>query len=361
MRSILLAVLFTAATAHAADYPYTYDEVQVGPGITAFIEKMDHAIVSGNTVAIIGNNGVVVVDSGQHPRLTRQKIARIRQLTAKPVQYVVNTHWHNDHVADNWLYAEAFPGVKFVATAFTAKMIDQEIAGYYVGEKCAGFIRTQVQPYRDELARGIGPDGKPSSEARRKRLEQVVIDADAGATECAEFHPRGIDVAFGDKLTLKLGGRDVEVMFLGRANTGGDAVIYVPDAKVLMTGDIVVHPFPFATQSYIGEWAQVLRKLEAFDATAIVPGHGPVMHDKAYIATLAGLMESIDSQARAAYRPGMTLDDLRKHVEVADFRKRIAGDNAFVGANFDVAMQSAVQRAWEQSAGKMEPEGLPRG
>ena len=43
---------------------------------------------------------------------------------------------------------------------FTARMIEQEIAGYYVGEKCAGFIRTQVQPYRDEIAKGIGPDGK---------------------------------------------------------------------------------------------------------------------------------------------------------------------------------------------------------
>ena len=85
-------------------------------------------------------------------------------------------------------------------------------------------------------------------------------------------------------MTLRLGKRDVQVMFLGRANTAGDAVVYVPDAKVLATGDIVVHPFPFAFQSYIGEWARVLRKMEAMDAIAIVPGHGPVMRDKAYLA-----------------------------------------------------------------------------
>lgn len=361
MRTFLLAVLFAAATGHAADYPFSYDEVQVGPGITAFIEKMDHAIVTGNTVAIVGENGVVVVDSGQHPRLTRQKIARIREITAKPVQYVVNTHWHNDHVADNWLYAEAFPGVKFVATTFTARMLDQEIAGFYVGANCQQFMRSQSQAFRDELAKGIGPDGKPLSEARAKRLRQVLADADAGIEECTEFRPRGTDIAIGDQVTLKLGKRDVEVMFLGRANTAGDAVIYVPDAKVLMTGDIVVHPFPFATQSYIGEWGRVLRKIEALDADSIVPGHGAVMHDKAYIRELASLMESIDSQARAAYKPGMTLDELRKHVDVAEFRKRIAGESAFIGANFDVAAASAVQRAWEQASGRMEPEGLPRG
>ncbi len=361
MRTFLLAVLFAAATGHAADYPFSYDEVQVGPGIHAFIEKMGHAIVTGNTVAIVGDNGVVVVDSGQHPRLTRQKIARIREITTKPVQYVVNTHWHNDHVADNWLYAEAFPGVKFVATTFTAKMLDQEIAGFYVGDNCRKFLGSQSQPIRDDLAKGTGPDGQPLTDARRKRLQEVLVDVDVSIDECGQFHPRGSDVAFGDKVTLKLGDRDVEVMFLGRANTAGDAVVYVPDAKVLMTGDIVVHPFPFATQSYIGEWGQVLRKIEAMDAATIIPGHGAVMHDKAYIRSLAALMESIDSQARAAFKPGMTLDELRKHVDVAQFRKQIAGDDRFIGANFDVAAQSAVQRAWEEACGKLEPEGLPRG
>jgi hypothetical protein len=97
------------------------------------------------------------------------------------------------------------------------------------------------------------------------------------------------------------------------------------------------------------------------DAATIVPGHGPVMHDKAYLRLVAELMESIDGQVGAAWRPGMTLDQLRQHVDLAAFRTRIAGDSAFIGANFDAMARSAVERAWQQREGKLEPEGLPRG
>ena len=135
--------------------------------------------------------------------------------------------------------------------------------------------------------------------------------------------------------------------WLGRANTAGDAVVYVPDAKVAITGDILVHPFPFATQSYIGEWAVVLRKIEAMDTVAIIPGHGLVMRDKKYLVDIAELMESIMKQARAAYRPGMTVDELRGKIDVEPFRTRIAGTNAFVDANFSAMVKnSAVARAW---------------
>src|SRR5947209_7846227 len=120
-----LAVLAAAAAsslalADEAPYPFGFDEVQVAPGIVAFVEKPGHAIVSGNSVAIIGDAGVVVVDTGQHPRVARQIIERLRAITPKPVEYVINTHWHNDHVSGNAIWAEAYPGARFVAHAFTA-------------------------------------------------------------------------------------------------------------------------------------------------------------------------------------------------------------------------------------------------
>jgi hypothetical protein len=120
------------------------------------------------------------------------------------------------------------------------------------------------------LKSGIGPDDKPLAEARRARYAAILEDADAAFDECLQFHFRGTDVAFEDRLTLRLGNRDVQVMYLGRANTAGDAVVYVPDAKV-----------------------------------------------------------------RAAYRPGMTLEELRKHVDLERFRARIAGDDPVIKANFD--------------------------
>ncbi|MGZ5106113.1 MAG: MBL fold metallo-hydrolase [Usitatibacter sp.] len=355
-RAGLLVIACLACIARAE--PFGYERVDVAPGIYVFTERFGHAIVSGNSVVVVGDDAVLVVDTGHHPSLTRRMIDDIRKLTPKPVRYVVNTHWHADHVVGNSVYAEAFPGARFIATQFTAGMIEKD-AGAYVGPSCQAFLRVQSKALREGLAAGVGPDGTPLTPARRARLESIVEDADAGMQDCLDAKLRGIDIGFEDRVTLRLGRRDVQVMFLGRANTAGDAVVYVPDVKVLAVGDILVHPFPFAFQSFIGEWAKVLRRIEAMDAAAIVPGHGPVMRDRKYLVEVAELMESIDSQVRAAYQPGKPLADVRKDVDLAAFRAAIAGDDPILRANFDAMADSAVARAWQERRGALEPEGLP--
>jgi cyclase len=357
---LAVALLAQAAPESPSAYPFSFEEVDVGRGIHAFVEHSGHAIVSGNSIVIEGARGLVVVDTGQHPRLTRAMIERIRAMSSKPVLYVVNTHWHNDHVAGNALYAEAYPAARFLAQSFTATMLDREIAPYIEGG-CTHFLERESAPVRAMVASGTSAGGMPMAAARLARLSEVVVEADAGTAECREFRFRGSDIAFDERLTLRLGDRDVQVLYLGRANTAGDAIVYVPDAKVVATGDVLVHPFPFATQSYIHEWAAVLRRIEAMDANVIIPGHGPVMRDKEYLRRVAELMESIDTQVRAAWRPGMALEDLRTRVDLAVFRARMAGDSAFIGANFDAMARSAVERAWQEMAGHLEPEGLPRG
>ena len=357
-RALFLLALIPAVALAAT--PFSYERVRVAEGVYAFIEPFGHAIVSGNSIAIVGDEAVAVVDTGQHPELTRRMVAEIRTLTAKPVQYVINTHWHNDHVAGNSVYAEEFPGVKFIAHAFTADLMEREIRAFQ-GPGCQTFIRVQSRALRDALQTGTAPDGTPMTDARRARYGKILEDADKAIEECLEFRFRGSDVTFRDGLTLKLGKRDVQVMYLGRANTAGDAVVYIPDARVLAVGDILVHPFPFAFQSYIGEWAAVLRKIESMDAAVIVPGHGPIMRDRAYLVQVAELMESIDRQVRSAYQPGASLEEVRGKVDLGPFRARIAGDDPVLRANFDAMVAgSAVARAYQAVRGEMEPEGLPK-
>lgn len=360
MRSRLLALAAILPALASAAYPFSFERVEVARDVHAFIEPFGHAVVSGNAVAIVGDEAVAVIDTGHHPRLTRAIIAEIRRLTPKPVRYVVNTHWHNDHVSGNHLYKEAFPGASIVAHGFTAAIMDRDIR-VFQGPGCVPYIEGQVKELRAALASGRGADGKPLAPSRRARLQQVVDDADGALEDCRDFRYRGVDLAFeGSRLVLRLGGRDVELLHLGRANTAGDVVAWVPDAKVLAAGDIVVHPFPFATQSYVSEWAAVLRAIEAMPWTALVPGHGPVMRDRDYVRQLAELMESVMAQARRAWRPGMSEEELRKAIDLAPFRRRFAGDDGTIGANFDHMVGTlAVGRAWQELRGALEPEALP--
>lgn len=71
-------------------------------------------IVDANNVFIINDNDVVVVDANGAPGITREVVAALRKITSKPVRYVINTHWHDDHIRGNKVYRDAFPGVEFI-------------------------------------------------------------------------------------------------------------------------------------------------------------------------------------------------------------------------------------------------------
>jgi len=71
-------------------------------------------MVDANNVFIVNDNDVVVVDANGAPGITREVVAALRKITSKPVRYVINTHWHDDHIRGNKVYRDAFPGVEFI-------------------------------------------------------------------------------------------------------------------------------------------------------------------------------------------------------------------------------------------------------
>ncbi len=208
------------------------------------------------------------------------------------------------------------------------------------------------------LANGKRPDGTPFSDSTLRRLTNFAEATDAQMPECDAMVYRGIDRRITDSLTLQLGGRRVDLRFLGRGNTAGDVVAYLPDSKTLLVGDVIVYPFPFATESYISEWATVLRSIERMDVERIVPGHGPVLRDRQYLRDVAETLESIARQARAAYQPGMTADQLREQIDLSALGARFSHGDAFIRANFDAQMKgSAIDRMWQELSGQWKPEG----
>jgi glyoxylase-like metal-dependent hydrolase (beta-lactamase superfamily II) len=273
------------------------------------------------------------------------------------VRYVVNSHWHDDHYAGNAEFADAWPGVTFIAHRFTAQMLDSQHHSLQ-GEPCKKVLNEQSGELRAMLDSGKRPDGSALSDKAKQFVAHALQEFDVSLVECDSMRYRGSDIAIDGSLDINLGKRVVKLQFLGRANTAGDVIAYLPEEKVLLTGDVLVAPFPYATQSYIREWAEVLRKLENFDTAIIVPGHGRPMHDKSYLTDVRALMESISSQVHALYKPGVSVEDVRKQVDIAALRQKICGDDKFVLANFDnMVLQSALERAYQEEAGSLKPEG----
>ncbi len=329
---LLSASAFVFAQQELPSVFTSYDTVKLGEGIYGFIApEASTAFVSGNSVLIVGADGALVVDSGHIPSVTRRVIAEIRQLTNKPVRFLVNTHWHPDHVSGNSLYREQWPGIAIVSAPATQFELTRPDPLYD--------DITEMNKYMPQLeqalASGKSQGGKPLSDAERSSYTQILVEAKFMYLELKQTPHAPPTVTFDRRMTVDLGGRKVEISFLGRGNTGGDAVIYVPDAKVLITGDLLVAPTPFAIGSFIDEWIVTMKALSAIDAVAIVPGHGPVEHDKQYMLLVTQALEALSQQSHAAVKQGLTQEQFQKSVDMAKFRSQFAGANAARGRNFD--------------------------
>jgi len=165
-------------------------------------------------------------------------------------------------------------------------------------------------------------------------------------------------VLFRDDVSLMLGEREVQLKFLGRGNTGGDAVVFVPDSKVLVAGDLLVHPFPYGIGSFITEWIGAMERLDSLDATVLVPGHGAVQRDEAYLRTVASLLRALWTQTESAAREGLSLEDTRKRVTLTDWRERLCGADAWCRFGYDNNfIRPAVARAYrEAKEGRLKDE-----
>jgi cyclase len=345
--ALLLASITTSICRSENAPKHTYRTVRLANGIVAFIaSESNTGVVSGNSIAIMGDEGVLVVDSTNFPSHARQMIAEIKQMTNQPVRFVVHTHWHPDHLLGDIEYRTAFPDVVIVSTGFTKTAIIDRASKYVNPEQGPGYaarLRKQVREGKDEA-------GKSLSDADRKYLTDFANSVEFAIPEFKRAKLIPPNLTFDHDLTISLGKRDVQLLFLGRGNTGGDAVIFAPDSKVVIVGDLLVSPTPYSYGSYLTEWVQTLAKVKALGATIIVPGHGPVEHDYSYLDLVSSLLQYVTSQVQQAERQGLSLEDTRKKVNLTAFERKFAGDDDDRQRAFRTGFtQQAIERAYQEA------------
>jgi glyoxylase-like metal-dependent hydrolase (beta-lactamase superfamily II) len=329
-----------------------YERVTLAQGVYAFVAPEGRTgTVQGNSMAVVGSDGVLVVDTGQFPELTRRMIADIRQLTAQPVRFVVNTHWHGDHLLGNHEYELAFPSVVIVQHAETRRLADKSYPGF--AKSAATEFPQYVTDLRAAVARGTRRSGQPLSDLEKEYYSRQADELEAAFRELDHMPHAPANLAFEGRLVVHLGSREVQVLHLGRGNTGGDTVVFVPDAKVVAAGDMVVYPSPYAFGSRLSEWTETLRKLEGLGATSLLPGHGPVLRDHAYVEVVIALLQETLRQVAAAVEEGLSLEDTRKKVDLASYRQKLAGDDYWRGRAFDeFYLHAAVEQAYKEAKGE---------
>lgn len=236
----------------------------IGPGVYAAIDGPKGQSGS-NAGFVIGDDGVLVVDSFFDPRATEALVAEIHRLTPKPIRYVVNTHYHIDHVGGDAVLRRA--GAVIIA--------HRNVRGWVRRENLHLFGDQLTPAVRDQVAQLALPD--------------VTTEA---------------------PLTIWLGARNV-VVRPERGHTGGDLVVSVPDAKVLFAGDLLWnHVSPNMIDGTIADWIATANGFAA-DPTAatVVPGHGDVagVADVRAFASYLTDVRRLVSEARAKGLAGEAL------------------------------------------------------
>jgi cyclase len=304
---------------------------------------------SGNTTVIIGERQVFVVDACFRPSAAREDIAQIRQWTDKPVGYLLNTHFHNDHNNGNRAYVDAFPALAIIAQEETKKDMDLIQPGNI--ERFPQQLAARIAAYK----LGKGQDGRLLSEDEKKQVQNLLPGLEQLAAEFKTLVYQPPTLTFVDQLDIDIGNREVQVKHLGRGNTPGDTIVYLPQERILVAGDLLVHPIPYTFDGYPAEWVPTLQKMAQLDAAIIVPGHGPVLHDKAYLCLVTELLKSAVEQVRARIRhighPGFhTLEEVRGSVDLTPFRLKFAGDDKDLQEQFDDMTGYLVKIAFNEAA-----------
>lgn len=189
-----------------------------------------------NTGIVIGDDGVMVIDTQATPVMAQDVIRRVREVTDKPIKYVVMSHYHAVRV----LGASAYRAEQVIASRETYELIV---------ERGEADMKSEIE--------------------RFPRLFQSV-ESIPGLTWPT--------LVFKDEMTVWMGKREVRVLHLGRGHTKGDTVVWLPKEKVLFSGDLVEYgATPYTGDAYLREWPRTLDRLRALKPERLVPGRGDAL------------------------------------------------------------------------------------
>lgn len=347
MAAALLGACFWAAPQRAAASGYEGDRFAVKKERLAadvYVLRREPSWrlpVQANTTVIVNEADVVLIDGGFATH-AENVVKAVREITDKPVSVIVTTHWHGDHNVGHYVFKREWPQARIIAHEITRAAMAGGVMEYVA--------RTGAIKDDDELTAGLRErlretkaDGDPALIAY---TEDAIVGLPIVRDDYAQWEMRLADETFRDRMVLHRGDRKIEIFYFGRANTEGDAVVWLPEERIVATGDIVVDPTPYGFGSFPSEWGDVLRAINALDYNVLIPGHGKVQRDKAHVSKLAALMDDVARQAKSAVEAGAA--DGAAVYEAIDWSVHdaaFAGEDALLKRLFEVWFKRPISRA----------------
>ena len=350
MRRLLFAALLCALSTSVVvaedskGSPFQFEFEELAPGVWVGVRPDGPRFpVMGSTLFVISEEGVVVFDGGGMPAMTEQLIDKVRSLTKQPITHVVTSHWHGDHNFGAFRIAEEYDNVQFIAHEFTQQVMNSSRINYIDREM--GFVEENYERFIQIIETGKDLDGTEQSDMDRAAYKDIVDNRVAIDHEFLRAKVTPANITFSDKYVIESGSRRIELLHLGHANTEGDIVMWLPEEKIVATGDIVVLPSPYAFNVPPKAWSQTLRNINALGYEILVPGHGEIQRDTDYVDLIIEASDSIAEQRDQMLDEGMTPEEVQEALDFSAFEERFTGGDEYVHAYYEAFFETPFRAA----------------
>ena len=284
-----------------------FDIEKVADGVYLAVARVRRVINSSSAI-FVGSKDVLVVDSQNSPSATAALIAQMKkEVTTKPVRYVVNTHFHDDHIHGNSAYKALGSKVDFIATKTTADLMAQETDLRL--KRTLGAIATLKERAKEYLA-------KAASDPERAFYAEQIRQWEAFQEEMKSFSVELPTITFADAHVIKDSVHDLHIEWHGLAHTAGDVVVFCPQKKVVATGDMILGGMPYFPDAFPRLWPKTIDSVGSRGFDLILPAHGPILR-RNRMKNMRDYIEEHTAKVEEGMKAGKTIDELKSSITVA--------------------------------------------
>jgi cyclase len=315
------------------------------------------AVSNSNAAIFVNSAGVVVVDAQSHPAAATALIEQIKkEVTAKPVRWLVNTHFHWDHTQGNRAYVTSGSNVDIVASNTTKQLMSQLLVPRLraaldpasPGPRGSQQVARQLEDLRQRLSTA-------ASEAKGPLLERIA-QVESFAAEMKAFEPTLPTITFDRSYVIREKECDLRLEFHGYGHTAGDIVVYCPRKRVIVTGDAHHPGFPGFIDSYPQLWPKAIDSIMSLQFDHILPGHGRMQYDRRNLTGRRDFIEELTERVLAGRRAGQSVADLQRTVTAMSLKSLQAGlkSGTFVPASTPDAIERGIRDSIDNMYDRVE-------
>ena len=304
-----------------------FDIQKVADGVY-FALAHPQALTNCNAAIFVRSQDVVVVDAHSKPSAAASLIAQIKkEVTPKPVRYLVNTHFHWDHSQGDAAYRAAGGKVEIIASETTKQLLAQN------GRNRLKDSLDGVPQIIDGLKARLA---KASSQTEREFYQEQLRMAEAYRVEMRNYTPELPDITFDKSHVLKDPAHDLHIEFHGRAHTAGDVVVFCPQKRAVATGDAIIGWVPNIADGYPKEWPRTIDSVAQLAADHVLPGHGPVQSNRQRLTEFRNYIEELTGLVESGKKSGKTLAELQKAIVLTSLKSfKANGYGAYMADNLN--------------------------